>query len=180
MDAKAIMMKKPRGGPERQTEPAPILGWYLLGWAGWVFLLAGLVDIGLAWIPLHLGSAEWEFGTITQSLQALPLPFMGCTLILAAGIARGRIWWARVGVIILALLALWVLVSGVLYGLNVPLALRSVKQPEILFGLKKAIFRTALQVGLYVVTASAMAWLGAKTLREAARESASLKSPDGT
>jgi len=169
MESKAILIKEPTAGPKRETEPAPVLGWYLLGWAGWVFLLAGLVDIGLAWVPLHLGNPEWEFGTITQSLQALPLPFMGCALIMAAGIARGRIWWARVGVIILALLALWVLISGVLYALNVPLALRSVKQPEIAFGLKKAIFRTALQVGLYVVTASSMAWLGAKTLRQAAR-----------
>jgi len=169
MDSKAIMMKEPRDGMAHETEPAPTLGWYLLGWAGWVFLLAGLTDIGLAWVPLHLGNPEWEFGTITQSLQSLPVPFLGCALIMAAGIARGRNWWARVGVIILALLALWVLVSGVLYALNVPLALRSVQQPDVKFGLKKAIFRTAVQVGLYVVTASSMAWLGAKTLRRAAR-----------
>ena len=72
--------------------------------------------------------------------------------------------------IILILLALWVLFCGAVYGLNVPLALQSVKQPEVLYGLKKAVFRTALQVVLYAVTASAMAWLGIRTLRQAAKE----------
>jgi hypothetical protein len=145
------------------------LGWYLLGWAGWVFLLGGMLDIGLAWIPFHLGNPEWEFGTVTQSLQALPVPFLGAALIIAAGIARNRLWWARIGVIVLALMALCVVLSGVLYALNVPLALRAVKQPQVLFGLKKAIVRTALQVALYGVTATGMAWLGWRTVKRAAR-----------
>ena len=169
MGRKAVLIGEP---PVREKRPvsSPLLGWFLLGWAGWVFLLAGLADILLAWIPLNLGNAQWEFGTITSSLQSLPLPFLGAALILAAGIARGRIWWARLGVIILILLALWVLFCGAVYGLNVPLALQSVKQPDVLYGLKKAVFRTALQVVLYAVTASAMAWLGIRTMRQAAKE----------
>jgi len=168
MEPGTILRKEPSSSPKR-IAPVPELGWYLLGWAGWVFLLAGLVDIGLAWVPFHLGNPEWEFGTITQSLQSLPVPFLGAALIIAAGMARGRLWWGRLGVIVLALLALWVVVSGVLYALNIPLALRAVKQPQILFGLKKAIFRTALQVGLYTVAASGMVWLGVRALKAAAR-----------
>jgi hypothetical protein len=171
MGNKAVLINEP---PAREKKPltAPFLGWYLLGWAGWVFLVAGLADIALAWIPLNLGNAQWEFGTITRSLDALPLPFLGAALILAAGIARGRTWWARLGVIVLVVLALWVLFSGAVYALNVPLALQSVKQPDVLYGLKKAVFRTALQTVLYVVSASAMAWLGIRTLRQSAREAA--------
>jgi hypothetical protein len=169
MEPGTILIKEPSVSPKKSVAPAPELGWYLLGWAGWVFLLAGLVDIGLAWVPFHLGNPEWEFGTVTQSLQSLPVPFLGAALIIAAGIARGKLWWARLGVIVLAVLALWVIVSGVLYALNVPLALRAVKQPQILFGLKKAIFRTAVQVGLYAVAASGMVWLGVRTLKAAAR-----------
>src|SRR5713101_1853501 len=140
MGSKPILINEP---PVREKRPAssPSLGWYLLGWAGWVFLLAGLADIALAWIPFNLGNAQWEFGTITSSLQSLPLPFLGAALILAAGVARSRVWWARIGVLVLVLLALWVIFCGVVYALNVPLALRSVKQPEVLFGLKKAVFR---------------------------------------
>lgn len=168
MGPTAIRIDEPQPPPRKPT-PAPELGWYLLGWAGWVFLLAGLVDIGLAWIPFNLGNPEWEFGTVTQSLQSLPVPFLGAALIIAAGVARNRLWWARIGVIVLALMALWVLVAGVLYALNIPLALRAVQQPQVLFGLKKAIFRTALQVALYGVTAAGMAWLGWKTVKRAAR-----------
>jgi hypothetical protein len=70
MGPTAIRIDEPQPSPRKPT-PAPELGWYLLGWAGWVFLLAGVVDIGMAWIPFHLGNPEWEFGTVTQSLVAL-------------------------------------------------------------------------------------------------------------
>lgn len=162
MDGHSILINEPVGGPKRTVPAKPDAGWFLLGWAGWVFLVAGLVDIALAWIPFNLGNAEWEFGTITRSFDALPLPFLGSALIMGAGVARGRLWWGRIGVVVLALLALWVLASAVLYALNVPLALRSVKQPLVLIGLKKAIFRTGLQSVLYVFAASGMAWLGSK------------------
>lgn len=162
MDGHSILINEPSGVPKRVVAAEPDLGWYLLGWAGWVFLVAGLADITLAWIPLRLGNAEWEFGTITRSFDALPLPFLGSALIMGAGIARGRLWWGRVGVVVLTLLALWVLVSAVLYALNLPLALRSVQQPLVLIGLKKAILRTGLQIVLYAFAASGMAWLGSK------------------
>lgn len=173
MGQRAILINEPPPLEPKRLGPASEFGWYLLGVAGWVFLLAGVADVGLAWIPLRLGNPEWEFGTITRSLEALPVPFLGAALILAAGVARGRVWWGRLGVGVLAALALWVVFSGVLYGLNVPLALRSVKQPEALYGLKKAVFRTSLQVVLYAVTASLMVWLGARTLRQSQKASPS-------
>jgi hypothetical protein len=167
MGTKAILIRDP---DPKKPGGAPFVGWYLLGWAGWVFLLAGLTDIGLAWIPLRLGNAEWEFGTISRSFDSLPLPFLGAALIMAAGIAQGKRWWARLGVIVIAVIGVWSLFCGVIYGLNVPLALRSVNQPEVLFGLKKSIFRTSLQVALYASSSGVMAWLGIRAVRRASRE----------
>lgn len=161
MDGHSILINEP-AGPRKSVPVEPETGWFLLGWAGWVFLIAGAADISLAWIPMHFGNPEWEFGTITRSFDALPLPFLGAALVMGSGAARGRMWWGRVAVIVFALFVLWVLFSGVVYALNVPLALRSVTQPLVLTGLKKAILRTSVQVLLYSVAASGMAWLGAK------------------
>lgn len=148
---------------KRRIAPDSNLGWSLLGWAGWAFLLIGLLDIGLAWIPLNLGSVEWEFGTITRSFDSLPLPFLGTALIMGSGMARGKIWWGRFAVAVLILVAVWILLCAVLYGLNVPIALRSVQQPLAAIGIKKAIVRTGLQMGLYLTAAIGMAWLGLRT-----------------
>jgi hypothetical protein len=157
-----VLVKEPAVA-KRRIAPDSNVGWNLLGWAGWAFLAIGLLDVGLAWIPLNLGSVEWEFGTITRSFDSLPLPFLGTALIMGSGLARGKLWWGRVAVTVLVVLAVWIVVCAVLYGLNIPVALRSVQQPIVLLGIKKAIVRTGLQMGLYLVAISGMAWLGMRT-----------------
>lgn len=169
MEGPKILVNEPVRSPRKDLPAEPDFGWILLGWAGWVFLLAGLMDIGLAWIPLRLGNPEWEFGTITRSFDSVPVPFLGSALIMASGLARGRVWWGKVGVVVLWLLTLWVLVSGVLYALNVPLALRAVKEPVVAMGLKKAILRTSLQILFYAVATAGMGWIGAKRFFRRAR-----------
>ena len=166
MGQRAILMKDPPTERKRWIPADSEFGWVLLGVAGAAFFLAGLTDLTLAWIPLHLGNAEWEFGTISRSLDSLPLPLLGISLVLASGVARGSRGWVRTGVVILGLLAVWVVVSAILYALDIPLALRAVQQqPQVLAGLHKSITRTVLQAVLYAGAASVLTWQGWKRLR---------------
>ena len=165
-DEPSIIIKEPKG-TKRPAVPVPEFGWLLLGVAGVAFFLAGAADIVLAWVPLRLGNAEWEFGTVSRSLDSLPLPLLGIALVLAAGVARGKRGWSVSAVVVLTLLALFVVIAGVLYGLDVPIAVQAVKQPLVLEGLKKSIFRTVLQAVLYAGATATLAWLGINRIRKA-------------
>jgi hypothetical protein len=96
--------------------------WHLLAWLAVAFVVVGLIDILVAWTPLRIGTPEWEFGTVTGTLNNLPVPAMGLILLLASGAAlerRGQVV-AALGVAVLLLMVL--LLMAVLYGLTAPLA----------------------------------------------------------
>lgn len=53
--------------------------------AGAVLAVAGWVDVGLFYRPLRFGDAEWEFGTIAQTFDAMPLATLGLVLLALGG-----------------------------------------------------------------------------------------------
>ena len=124
------------------------------------------MDVGLVWYPAAFGNAGWEFGSVTAALNGLPLPLMGLALILSGSLAMGRPWQARVVVILGLLLALGTLAGGVLYGLTVPLALKSVADPIALSGLRKAILRSVVQLLVYPPIVLYLVWRAWRTMRE--------------
>jgi hypothetical protein len=135
--------------------------WRLLGWTGWLFVVVGGVDSLLTWLPLSLGQPEWEFGTVTASLNGLPLPVLGLVLVLGASLVAGRVVMARVVAVLMVILALCVLAAGLLYALNVPLALRAVTDPVARQGVLKAMTKTIVQVVAYptgLITLAVIAW----------------------
>lgn len=141
--------------------PAPDMGWYLLGVMGLVFSLVGFSDIALVWYPASFGSAEFEFGSITQSMNSLPLPVLGLALILAAGVARGIKWVPRVVAILMLVLLAVLIWWAFLYFTTIPQALKAVVEPMVKTGLKKAITKTTIQFVLYplaFVYVSLKAW----------------------
>ena len=50
----------------------PPVAWDLLGWLGFALFVVGGADFLLTWFPERFGNPEWEFGTITASLNAMP------------------------------------------------------------------------------------------------------------
>jgi hypothetical protein len=112
--------------------------------------VVGLVDLFLAWSPLHFGSPEWEFGTISATLNNLPVPAMGLALVLAHGAAEDRKGELVAVGLWAALMALCLVVAAVFYGLDVPLALRSVQEP---------VARTSLKSGMVKAVAALIAYL---------------------
>lgn len=124
---------------------APLDAWRPLGWIGFAFAVLGLVDIALGWYPPAFGNPEWEFGTISGSLNALAIPMLGLYLALASAIARSDRRTARAIAGVMGLLLLTVLGLGVLYLTVLPLAVKAVAGNALVsLGIKKAIFKAVM------------------------------------
>lgn len=137
-----------RPKPERALR-GPVFGWTLLGYVGLVFAIIGMLDVGLTWWPGMFGNAEWEFGSVSASLNGLPLPSLGLTLVLASGVARGdrvTIVAATSGFVVLTIL---LAAAGFLYVTVVPLALRDVTNEAVRTGLMKSIVKALALLLLY-------------------------------
>jgi len=123
--------------------------WSVVVAIGLTLLVVGLVDLFLAWFPLRFGSPEWEFGTISATLNNLPVPAMGLALVLAHGVAaerRGQL--AAVG-IWSAFVVLFLAVCAVFYALDVPLAMRAVQDPVMRRALKAGVVKAVASLGAY-------------------------------
>lgn len=129
----------------------------LLALAGGALAVAGFFDLTLAWFPFGFGNPEWEFGTVTATLNALPLPTVGLVLVLVSARERGQLIQSRVIGALFAALALLIILAAVLYALDVPLALRAVQNPLAREGLVKAIIKAAGLVVVYTVVFSCIA-----------------------
>ncbi len=128
-------------GSHRRTAAA----WTLFSWLGGAFAVLGLADIALGWYPSAFGNPEWEFGTISGSLNALTIPVMGFYLLVASAIARGHRRAGRILGVLLLFLAVVLLVLGFVYVTVIPLALRAVQPNDVVsLGMKKAIIKGLL------------------------------------
>jgi hypothetical protein len=142
--------------PSDSVSRAPVANavaaWRTLDWLAVAFLVLGLTDIALGWFPLAFGKPEWEFGTISGSLNALTIPMFGLYLLLASAIARGDRRAGRVVAAIMAVLALFLAFLGVVYLTVAPIAIRSVADaPGASLGIRKAIAKALLLGVAYLV-----------------------------
>ena len=164
MSGPKVLVQQP-GAPKARLDQAPDFGWTLFGWLGLVFTAVGGVDLLLTWYPLHFGNPEWEFGTVSASLDGLPVFSMGLVMLLGTAAANGRRWLMLAMIVVLAVMAMLIVAGAILYVTNVPIALKAVTQPAIRTGLKKAIAKAAAQSVLYP---TAYAWLAWKAWRHVA------------
>lgn len=140
--------------------------WRACALAGAALAVAGWTDVILVWLPLHFGNAEWEFGTVSTALDAMPLGTIGVALLVMAGLARG---WRRRRMalgIFAVVVVVGLVISAVLYLLNVPMAWRGIgaaMQPA----LKKAFVKSGMLTLAYVLFYGGVARLTLKTPRRA-------------
>lgn len=156
-------MAPPSTAPiEPELFPAPDVGWTLLGWAGAVLAIIGAVDLALVWYPMNWGNPAWEFGTVSASLDVMPVLTLGLGLLLGAGVARGRRGWIRTVAVVMIISGVTILLAGALYATTIPIALDSVSDPLVRLGVKKAILKALIQMLLYP---AAFFWLAGKSWR---------------
>lgn len=140
-------------GPGGKTSPADSSSarWYALGAVGVLFLVVGLTDLVLAWVPPRFGNADWEFGTVTAMFNNLPVPSMGVGLSLAGASALESDRARRVVGGIAVLLVLWSLVGAVFFALTLPLALTAVTDPGPRQALMTSTIKTSIQIVIYTI-----------------------------
>lgn len=136
--------------------------WAVFGWIGLAFLVVGGADFVLVWFPTGFGTREWEFATVTQAFNGLPILVLGIGLLIGAAGPVGRWWWSHVAGGSAAVLMVWVLAAVALWASNVGLALQTVPD-ELRVGIEKAVVRTTIQSVAYPVVLGYLlrrAWTG--------------------
>lgn len=123
---------------------APRTAWRLLGWVGLLLAAVGFVDVALQWYPASFKSPEWEFGTVANSMAALPLLTIGLMSLLASFLARAERTGVLVMAIVFAFLLVFVVGAFLLFLSDVPLALKASATTPMVVTIKKSIIRTSV------------------------------------
>lgn len=147
------------------AEPAPELGWYLLGGLGLVFALIGGLDLLLAWYPTGFGNSEWKFATVTTTLSSFPLFSLGLVLLTGSALGRGKKWLMKTMLVVLVLVVVALLGCALLYLPQISSALASTRDPTIKMGVERAILKTVIQLALYPLVLTGIAWMSWKHYR---------------
>ena len=124
----------------------------LLMTVGGGITLLGLVELGLLWFPLGLGVAAWEFGTLSETFDVVPIAAPGVAL-LTYGIVRShdvRTGVVRAASIAFCLLAVLFLLAGFVYIRAVPVVLAEAPA-QAMDALYRSIIETATAVAVSIV-----------------------------
>jgi len=120
-------------------------------WVAVVLLLVSLLDLGVLWWPVRLGDMNWEFGTVSATVDALPLPTLALFGLLIIAILRGQSGWGiPVGVVFGALVLLLTAMLAV-HALNLPLLARAVEEPLAREAVQRAALKTIATLLAYLV-----------------------------
>jgi hypothetical protein len=131
---------------------------------GTAFAIVGLTDLALLWWPLGFGDAIWEFGTLSGTLDRVPMPGLGIVLIVYGMLRHPRAHpgWVRGAAGVFAVAACLLVVSGLIYGTAAPEVLRHTP-PEAVDALKRALVKGVVQLFVYTVAFALIAlalWRG--------------------
>ena len=187
MSSPRVLVRESRRGSPAVLPPATLHAVArVLVAVGLVLAVAGLVDVGLFYWPMRFGDAEWEFGTIAQTFDALPLPTLGLALVAVGLWARGgRPAWMRGMAAVFAIAAAIAVFLGLIFLLDVPVALKALSRaaataqqrgvppnPLVSSGLKRGIGKAVIFAVAYAAgyaTISVTLWRGVRrSLRAAA------------
>lgn len=123
------------------------LVWRLLAVLALAIAIVGWTDLALLWYPAQFGNPEWEFGTVSAFLNGLPLGTIGLVLFGIAAIGSGWRRTTRVAALLILLVALAVIALGVVYLLDVPLAIKGTAP-----ALHQTILKAIAKASIYAVT----------------------------
>lgn len=125
--------------------------WVALGVIAVVFLVVGLTDVLLAWLPPRLGDADWELATVATTFNNFPVPALGLALAAASSVARTATRSLQMIAVVAGILAALCLLSALLFALAVPLALGAASDAPA----HRAIFTAAVKTGVQILAYNA-------------------------
>lgn len=157
-----LVTRESRRTPDRLRSAQALIPIFL----GTAFLIVGLVDLVLLWIPIRMDSVAWEFATVGRTLDGVPMPALGGGLL-----AYGACRHPRLGLHSLrgfaglfAILTLLSIAVAVLFATVAP-AVLSQTPPEALDGARRGVIRHSVQAAIYPLTFCGLAvllWRSAK------------------
>ncbi len=153
-----------RSGKWAPLSPDPTTAWVLVAVVGSVLAVIGWTDILLAWYPPKFGTVEWEFGTISATIDSMPLGTMGLAALAASAIARGATRPVRIVGVLCWLIAGVLLGVLALYLLDLPVAWNGV-QEGLRPMLGKAMLKTSLLTLAYIGLYGWLGWFTRRRLR---------------
>ena len=132
-----------RGPSSSLQSLAPL---FLIG--GAILALAGLIDIGLFFVGHRFGDSEWEFGTIIQVIDALPVSMMA-VLLLAIGVRiKENKRLSRAIAVVCGLAVLFLLALLLVFALDVPVAYGALRRATASNSQDSAAVVTAIKRGI--------------------------------
>lgn len=86
-------------------------------WIGISLAIVTIVNFALLWWRPSFGNAEWEFATIGQTIDRIPLLVVSLALIVYGALQSGSVNGTRGVAVFCVIIALWIIGSSVLYGM---------------------------------------------------------------
>jgi hypothetical protein len=125
-------------------------------WVGWALTLVTASSFAVLWWRPQLGTAQWEFTTVGQTLDRMPLLTIGLLLVALGTVQSRSVRGTRLVAVLFGLGALAIVAMTVLFTLSSLVAL-GVIPPEQMSVLKRIIARTIATSGVYTVLYAALA-----------------------
>jgi hypothetical protein len=127
--------------------------------AGWGLVLVSMVNQALLWWSPRFGTPQWEFATVSQTFDRMPLLLLSLLLVALGTLLTGSVPASRAVAALLGTLALLVVGLAVLYGLSATVAWSGARDapPEALSLLFRAVVKTALVATIYAAVLAGLA-----------------------
>lgn len=122
----------------------------VVGLLGLAFVVVGLTEIVLLWVPMNAGSALWEVSTYGGSLDRMPMVALGMGLLALAAVWSSSRRAARVRLVsaLFLALALLLIAVAILYGTSVPAVLHGVS-PQAAARIRSVLLQAAVEACVY-------------------------------
>lgn len=126
---------------------------------GWALVLVSMINLALLWWSPQFGTPQWEFATVSQTFDRMPLLVLSLLLVTVGTLLSGSAAACRAVAGLLAALALAVVAMTVLYGLSATVAWSGSRgaPPEALSLLVRAVVKTALVAAVYTTVLAGLA-----------------------
>jgi hypothetical protein len=134
---------------------------------GSALALVGVVDLAFLWFPLQLGTAGWEFVTVSRTFTNAPMTMVGLVFIASGLMRRGtRPETMRRVAFAFAALSFVLVLLGMLFGLAAPAVLAQTSGETAVLAMKRAMMKNGVEIVVYPITLVVIAAILMRGVRE--------------